>query len=68
MALAALRAARESLALEYGVPAALICHDRALEAMARARPGSLDALDVAAGLGRSRTARYGAAFLDALRS
>ncbi len=67
-ALAVLKRIRADLAAQAGLPAYLVCHDRALHAMAEARPGSLDALKTLPGMGSGRAARFGRAFLEALEN
>ncbi len=62
----ALREARARLAKEQGVPAYVIFHDATLLAMLRERPQSLRELGGISGVGESKLARYGEAFLDVL--
>jgi ATP-dependent DNA helicase RecQ len=45
-----------------------VFHDRTLAALARQRPGTLDEMAEVPGVGPSKLAKYGAAFLDALRA
>ena len=59
----ALRALRQQLAQETGLPPYVICHDRTLVELAEKRPMSEDALFGITGLGERKIARYGAQFL-----
>jgi ATP-dependent DNA helicase RecQ len=61
-----LRALRRRLATEAQLPAYCIFHDRTLEAMARSRPHDERSLADVPGVGPTKLARYGAAFLAAL--
>jgi ATP-dependent DNA helicase RecQ len=63
----ALRATRARLAREQGVPAYVIFHDATLLEMLREQPGDIDALATIGGVGAAKLARYGAAFLQALK-
>ncbi|SDK30274.1 DNA helicase RecQ [Microbulbifer yueqingensis] len=63
----ALRACRKRLADELGVPPYVIFHDATLREMAAARPQSEPALLAISGVGDSKLARFGAAFLEVLR-
>ena len=49
-------------------PAYCVFHDRTLAALARQRPATLDELAQVPGVGPSKLAKYGAAFLEALRA
>lgn len=62
----ALRHCRKRLAEEQGVPPYLIFHDATLMAMLEQRPTSLDALASLSGVGETKLARYGEAFLGVL--
>jgi len=63
-----LRATRRSLADAQNVPAYLIFSDATLRAMLQHRPTTLDALSHVSGVGAQKLARYGAAFLEVLRT
>ncbi len=63
-----LRALRLDLARAQGVPPYVIFHDATLHAMAARRPATLEELADIPGVGERKLARYGAAFLEALRS
>jgi ATP-dependent DNA helicase RecQ len=63
-----LRALRLELARAQGVPPYVIFHDATLHAMAARRPATLEELAAIPGVGERKLARYGAAFLEALRS
>jgi ATP-dependent DNA helicase RecQ len=54
-----LRAWRGQIAKEHGVPAYVVFHDSTLQAIAQARPRSVDALRTIAGLGERKLANYG---------
>jgi ATP-dependent DNA helicase RecQ len=45
-----------------------VFHDRPRAALARQRPVTLDEMATVPGVGPAKLAKYGAAFLDALRS
>jgi ATP-dependent DNA helicase RecQ len=60
----ALRAHRLEVARAHGIPAYMVASDRALRDVARLRPGSLDELQLANGIGPAKARRYGAGFLD----
>ena len=62
----ALRACRQELARSGGVPAYVVAHDRTLHDLALLRPRTLDDLGLAHGLGPTKIARYGAAFLEVI--
>jgi ATP-dependent DNA helicase RecQ len=62
-----LRALRRSLADAEGVPAYIVFSDAVLARMAAARPADESALLAISGVGPAKLARYGAAFLRALR-
>ena len=64
----ALRAKRRELAAAASVPPYVIFHDSTLREMAALRPSSLAALAEVPGVGAAKLERYGAAFLDVLRS
>ncbi len=63
-----LRELRSKLAKEEQLPAYCVFLDRTLSALARLRPARLDELAEVPGVGPSKLAKYGAAFLDALRA
>ncbi|HEX6839552.1 MAG TPA: RecQ family ATP-dependent DNA helicase, partial [Polyangia bacterium] len=65
---ARLRELRARLAKEERLPAYCVFHDRTLAALARQRPATLDEMAAVPGVGPSKLAKYGAAFLDALRA
>jgi ATP-dependent DNA helicase RecQ len=58
-----LRALRKLLAARLGVPPYLVFNDVTLRALAAERPGTLAAMHGVKGVGESKLARYGAAFL-----
>lgn len=60
---AALKSRRRALAEAQNVPAYVVFPDRTLQEMARQRPASLDAMRQIPGVGATKLARYGAAFL-----
>jgi len=62
-----LRALRRSLADAEGVPAYIVFSDAVLTRMAQARPTNEAALLAVSGVGPAKLARYGGAFLQALR-
>ena len=64
----ALRACRRDLAKEAGVPPYVIFHDSTLREMAELKPTSLHALGRVSGVGAAKLDRYGAAFVEAIRS
>lgn len=59
----ALRSERMRLAREQGVPPYVIFHDTTLREMVRRRPLTMDELGEIQGIGGSKLARYGTAFL-----
>ena len=61
-----LRLLRRRLAEEHHVPPYLVFTDETLRLMSRQRPASPEALLAIKGVGESRLARYGAAFLEAI--
>jgi ATP-dependent DNA helicase RecQ len=61
-----LKALRTRLAAGEKLPAYCIFHDRTLSALARQRPGSLDEMKTVPGVGPTKLAKYGAAFLEVL--
>ena len=63
-----LRAVRKRLADAEGVPAYIVFSDAALRGMAERRPTSEHELLEVPGVGPVKLARYGAAFLEALRT
>lgn len=64
----ALRARRMELAKEMGVPPYVIFHDSTLKAMAETHPATLDEMSMISGVGEHKLEKYGAIFLEALRS
>ena len=64
---AALKARRLELAREQGVPPYVIFHDSTLLEILGRRPKNLAALAGISGVGQTKLARYGAAFLKVLR-
>jgi len=64
----ALRAHRQTLAAEQGVPAYVIFHDATLLAMVEARPASLAAMAELSGIGERKLEAYGQSFLDVIRT
>jgi ATP-dependent DNA helicase RecQ len=62
-----LRALRAQLARREELPAYCVFHDRTLLALARARPTSLDDMRAVSGVGPTKLAKYGAAFLAVLQ-
>jgi ATP-dependent DNA helicase RecQ len=65
--LAALKAFRRDEAGTRGVPPYVVFHDRTIEAIARARPGSVGALEAVPGLGPAKIERYGERILALVR-
>ncbi len=65
---ARLRELRAKLARAEQLPAYCVFHDRTLAELARQRPATLDEMAEVPGVGPSKLAKYGAAFLDALRA
>ena len=65
---ASLKALRHNLATEASLPPYVICHDRTLVELAQIRPRTATALHDITGLGERKIARYGAAFLEVIRS
>jgi ATP-dependent DNA helicase RecQ len=63
----ALKAWRRATALEQGVPAYVVFHDKTLLEVARLNPAGLSELRGVSGVGESKLARYGEAILQALR-
>jgi ATP-dependent DNA helicase RecQ len=64
----ALRACRRDLAKEAGVPPYVIFHDSTLREMAELKPTSLGAIGRVSGVGEAKLQKYGAAFVEAIRS
>ncbi len=64
----ALRRRRRELAAAQGVPPYVIFHDATLREMALRRPLDLDRLAEVSGVGATKLARYGEAFLEVLRA
>jgi len=62
--LEALREWRRATAREHNVPAYVVFHDATLEAIAAARPQTLDDLGGISGIGAKKLERYGAALLE----
>ena len=63
-----LRALRRELATEQEVPPYVIFHDRTLAAMAQFRPGTSEEFLQLSGVGESKLAKYGEAFLAEIRA
>ncbi|HEY0855526.1 MAG TPA: DNA helicase RecQ [Albitalea sp.] len=63
---AALKAWRAEVAREHNLPAYVVFHDATLAEMARARPGSLDALARISGVGAKKLEAYGREILRVL--
>ena len=63
-----LRELRARLARQESLPAYCVFHDRTLVGAGAAEAGSLDEMAAVPGVGPSKLAKYGAAFLDALRA
>ncbi len=63
----ALRACRQRLADEHGVPAYMIFHDATLAEMLENRPQDLAQLANISGVGERKLAAYGEAFIDVLK-
>lgn len=63
----ALRACRKRLADEHGVPPYVIFHDATLRAMLEQKPIEPTQLLAISGVGDSKLARFGQAFLDVIR-
>ena len=61
-----LRAERIAIAKDVGMPAYVICHDKTLAEIAKARPATLRALGQVKGMGPARVEAYGDRFLTAL--
>ncbi len=66
--LAGLKELRRGLAARRRVPAYVVFNDATLHEMAALRPRSLEALLEVNGVGQAKLARYGEAFLDAIRA
>jgi ribonuclease D len=64
--LAQLKGWRLTQARKERLPAYMICHDRTLELIARARPTTVEALLAVHGLGEAKVKRFGEALLAAL--
>lgn len=64
----ALRARRKALAEEQGVPPYVIFHDATLLELARRRPRNAAELLQVPGIGNAKLERYGAIFLEVIRS
>jgi ATP-dependent DNA helicase RecQ len=63
-----LREIRRTLAAKDGVPAFCVMHDRVLTEVARRAPADIAALLQISGVGPKIVAKYGAAFLSAIRN
>ena len=63
----ALRSCRKDLAAAQNVPAYVIFHDSTLKQMALLKPRNLSELEAIDGVGAAKLAKYGAAFLAAVR-
>ena len=66
--LAQLRQVRWKMAKAANVPAYVVASNRTLLAIATLRPTSESALSEIHGMGRQRMTRYGASFVDVVRS
>lgn len=64
----ALRATRQRLAEEQGIPAYMIFHDATLMAMIEQRPETLAQMGALAGIGERKLEAYGEAFLEVLQA
>ena len=64
----ALRATRQALAEEQGIPAYMIFHDATLMAMIEQRPKTLEQLSGISGIGERKLEAYGEAFLEVLQA
>lgn len=64
----ALRAHRMEVARAQGVPPFMIASDRTLRDLAVLRPGNLEELKLAHGIGPAKVERYGAGFLEVVRN
>jgi ATP-dependent DNA helicase RecQ len=64
----ALRARRRDIAAEAGVPPYVVFHDSTLRDMAALKPTTLAAMGEVPGVGDAKLDRYGAAFLEVIRS
>ena len=62
-----LRETRLTLAREQGVPPYVIFHDKTLAEMALMRPQNNGDLSLISGIGESKRAKYGAAFLAVIQ-
>jgi ATP-dependent DNA helicase RecQ len=62
----ALRTLRLDIARERGVPAYVIFHDSTLQAMARLKPATLQALLDVPGVGERKAEQFGARFVEAI--
>ena len=63
-----LRTLRKQLADEQGLPPYVIFHDATLREMAQQRPATLHEFAHIRGIGEAKLARYGARFIEAIRS
>lgn len=63
----ALRDCRKQLAEQQGVPPYVVFHDATLREMVKQRPVSKRGLSQISGVGESKLARFGEAFLDVIR-
>ena len=64
----ALRACRRDVAKQAGVPPYVVFHDSTLREIAELKPQSLTALERVSGVGAAKLDRYGAAFVEVVRS
>ncbi len=64
----ALRAIRQRLAEEQGIPAYMIFHDATLMAMIEQRPETLAQMGTISGIGERKLEAYGEAFLEVLQA
>lgn len=63
-----LRAVRTTLAKAQRVPPYIICNDATLTAMVRRKPQTLEGMRTVSGMGETKTAKYGEAFLKVIRA
>ena len=61
-----LKALRLSIAKDHNVPPYVVFHDKTLIDMALRKPQNIDEMSVVPGVGKSKLAKYGEKFLDAI--
>jgi ATP-dependent DNA helicase RecQ len=61
-----LRELRREIADRHGIPAFVVFHDKTLREMATRKPASREELLLVNGVGETKAARYGGAFLQAI--